>query len=223
MHYLVHVCYGSFNHYHLIIETPIANVNKVMHYLNGSYTGYLNRRRKRSGHLFQGRYKSILVDVDSYLLELSRYVHLNPVKVKMVSRPEDYPYSSYKSYISSWKKDALVHNDVILGMLSKEKKIAKKSYKAFVEKGIKEKVENPLKDLYGGSILGGKDFIKGALSRLKGGAFQKQEVSHRRELDAAFVLEHIIEAVASHFKVSVEDCESACNNDPPTSQIGVQN
>ena len=73
------------NHYHMILETPNADISKIMHYLNGSYTGYINRRRRRSGHLFQGRYKSILVDVDSYLLELSRYVHLNPLPTAVTS------------------------------------------------------------------------------------------------------------------------------------------
>ncbi|MGV8149826.1 MAG: transposase, partial [Alkaliphilus sp.] len=78
--YLLH-CYALMtNHYHLLIETPYANISKVMHYINGSYTSYLNKKRERSGHLFQGRYKAILVDQDSYLLELSRYIHLNPVR-----------------------------------------------------------------------------------------------------------------------------------------------
>ena len=67
------------NHYHLILETPNADISKIMHYINGSYAGYINRRRRRSGHHFQGRYRSIPIDMDSYSLELSRYVHLNPV------------------------------------------------------------------------------------------------------------------------------------------------
>lgn len=78
------------NHYHLIIETPEANLSRAMHYINGSYTTYFNIKRKRSGHLFQGRFKSILVDKDNYLLELSRYIHLNPVRAGIVEKPEDY-------------------------------------------------------------------------------------------------------------------------------------
>ena len=97
--YLLHCYMLMTNHYHLLIETPNPNMSKLMHYLNGSYTGYINRRRKRSGHLFQGRYKAILVDADSYFLELSRYVHLNPVTANMVFNPEDYPYSSYSYFI----------------------------------------------------------------------------------------------------------------------------
>jgi len=93
------------NHYHLLLETPHGNLGKVMHYLNGSYTGFFNRRTGRSGDLFQGRYKAILVDVDSYLLELSRYIHLNPVKAGIVEKPQDYPYSSYKSFIFNKGED----------------------------------------------------------------------------------------------------------------------
>jgi len=94
-HFLLH-CYVLMpNHYHLLIETPEGNISQVMHRLNASYTGYINRTRQRTGHLFQGRYKAILVDRDNYLLELSRYVHLNPVRAGMVSNPGDYPHSSY--------------------------------------------------------------------------------------------------------------------------------
>ena len=179
-------------------------MSKLMHYLNGSYTGYINRRRKRSGHLFQGRYKAILVDADSYFLELSRYVHLNPVRANMVSNPEDYPYSSYSTYISN-KKDNLVHTDLILGMLSKKRGVAIKTYRSFVLSAVDKNDGDPLKNIYGGSILGGKNFIKEALGRLKEGFTLKEEVSHRRELDAAFGVERIIDTVAEYFEVSPED------------------
>lgn len=85
------------NHYHLIGETPGANLSLIMHSINIAYTTYFNKKRKRSGHLFQGRYKAILIDHDSYLLELSRYIHLNPVKAGMTEKPEDYAFSSYAS------------------------------------------------------------------------------------------------------------------------------
>ena len=150
-------------HYHLLIETPNPNMSKLMHYLNGSYTGYINRRRKRSGHLFQGRYKAILVDADSYFLELSRYVHLNPVRANMVSNPEDYPYSSYSTYISN-KKDNLVHTDLILGMLSKKRGVAIKTYRSFVLSAIDKNDGDPLKNLYGRSILGGRISLKKRLA-----------------------------------------------------------
>ncbi len=82
------------NHYHLLLETPEGNLVQVMHYLNGSYTTYINVKRKRSGHLFKGRDNSIVIDKDSYLLTLSRYIHLTPVRAKIKERPADYPHSS---------------------------------------------------------------------------------------------------------------------------------
>ena len=98
------LCHGyclMSNHYHLIIETLDSNLTKGMRQLNGVYTQTTNRRHKRTGHLFQGRYKAILVDKESYLLELTRYVVLNPVRAKgMVRSIEDWPWSSYLSMIN---------------------------------------------------------------------------------------------------------------------------
>jgi REP element-mobilizing transposase RayT len=189
------------NHYHLLIETPNANISKVMHYVNGSYTNYVNRKRDRSGHLFQGRYKAIVIERDSYLLELSRYLHLNPVRAKMVRRPEEYPYSSYESYITR-KEEQFVYRDLIWEMISSDRRYAPRSYREFVEKAIDDDLENPLKNVYAGVILGGSRFIKDVLGSLKEEIFQREEVSHRRELQVAWSADEVIAAVASHFKVS---------------------
>ena len=89
------------NHYHLLIETPDANLSKGMRQLNGVYTQASNRRHGREGHLFQGRFKAILVDADSYLLEVARYVVLNPVRARMVRDPAKWPWSSYRAMIGA--------------------------------------------------------------------------------------------------------------------------
>ena len=102
--FLLHGYVLMTNHYHLILETNKPNLHQIMHYLNGSYTTYFNRINGRSGHLFQGRYKAIVMDVDNYLLGLSRYLHLNPVRAGMVKRPEEYEYSSYRSFIGLGKR-----------------------------------------------------------------------------------------------------------------------
>jgi putative transposase len=151
------------NHYHLIIETPERNLSKVMHYINGSYTSYFNRKRNRTGHLFQGRYKAILVDVDGYLLELSRYIHLNPVRAEIVERPESYPYSSYRSFISK-SGEEIVKRGLIWGMISKDG-FGARGYRAFVERGLNDGVENPFAEVYAGSILGKKSFIREAVEK----------------------------------------------------------
>ncbi|MBW2122404.1 MAG: transposase [Deltaproteobacteria bacterium] len=202
--YLLHCYVLMSNHYHLIIETPMANLSRVMHYINGSYTVYLNIKRKRRGHLFQGRYRAILVDRDRYLLELSRYVHLNPVRAGVVAKPEDYPHSSYRSYAFGGN-DNIVHCDLVLGMVSKDQKKARRMYRNFVEKALKQEPDNPLGNIYGGAILGGQTFIRETLSKLRDGILQRREVSHRRVLQASYGFDEIIDAVCSDFEVSRDD------------------
>ena len=94
-HARIHVYCLMSNHYHLLLETPEGNLSQIMRHINGAYTTYFNTKRKRAGHLFQGRYKAILVEADEYATHLSRYIHLNPIRAGMVSVPEDYTWSSY--------------------------------------------------------------------------------------------------------------------------------
>lgn len=201
---IVHCYVLMSNHYHLIIETLETNLSKAMHYINGSYTNHTNIKRKRSGHLFQGRYKAIVIDRDSYLLELSRYIHLNPVRAGIVEKPEEYPYSSYKSYISGDKENMVIQY-LILGMLSGQKGDARKRYRAFVESAVGEELDNPLKKVYGGMILGRESFIKEILSRIKEEDWQKEEVSHRRALKGALGTKDVLNAISKHYKVSMEE------------------
>lgn len=87
------------NHYHLLLETPFANLSRAIQRLNGDYALYFSRRHKSPGHIFQGRYKAMLVEKDAYLLELSRYIHLNPLRAGVVRRPEEYRWSSLPVYL----------------------------------------------------------------------------------------------------------------------------
>jgi len=89
------------NHYHLLLETPDGNLSQIMRFVNGSYSSYFNKRHERAGHVFQGRYKSLLVDADAYCLTVSRYIHLNPVKEGMVECPWEYKWSSCMDYVSN--------------------------------------------------------------------------------------------------------------------------
>ena len=98
-HIKIHTYCLMYNHYHLLLETERPNISKVMHDLNSSYTAYFNARYKRAGHLFQGRYKSILVQADKYLHSLSRYIHLNPVTAKLVTNPGQWIYSNYLEWV----------------------------------------------------------------------------------------------------------------------------
>ena len=199
------ICYVLMsNHYHLVIETPAANLSRAMHYINGSYTTYINVKRKRSGHLFQGRYKAIIVDRDAYLLELSRYIHLNPVRAKMVQKPEEYLYSSYKTYITR-NGNKMLNEDQVLEMISEAKGSAKQEYKRFVEAEIGKEHDDPLKNVYGGIILGGTRFIKETLRKIKDDFIQKEQIAHSRALRSEYTIEEILDIFSNHYDTSRKD------------------
>jgi len=124
------------NHYHLLIETPEGNLSKGMRQLNGVYTQAVNHRHQRGGHLFQGRFKAILVDSDSYLLELSRYVVLNPVRAGMVTKPEDWPWSSCNSTLGKPRAPAWLAVDALLMRFAQRREVAGGRYARFVADGI---------------------------------------------------------------------------------------
>jgi putative transposase len=123
------------NHYHLLIETPDSNLSKGMRQLNGMYTQTFNRMNNRVGHVFQGRYKATLVEKDSYLLELSRYIVLNPVRANMVRSAKDWPWSSYRSTVGSVKGLSCLNTEWILAAFAKRKSVAIEKYKQFVAQG----------------------------------------------------------------------------------------
>jgi len=130
------------NHYHLIIETLDGNLSKGMRQLNGVYTQATNRRHSRSGHLFQGRYKAILVDKDQYLLELARYVALNPVRAKgMIRNIEDWPWSNYLAFIGHTKVQEWLTPDWVLSQFGRSRKLARENYKRFVLEGVGQKLD----------------------------------------------------------------------------------
>lgn len=124
---LIHAYCMMDNHYHLLLETPSANLPQIMRHINGAYTTYFNIKRKRSGHLFQGRYKAILVEVDEYAKELSRYIHLNPVRAGMVDKPDAYQWSSYPYYIGKEKAPEWLHRAFVLGYFGEKESIKPKN------------------------------------------------------------------------------------------------
>ncbi|MEA5113117.1 MAG: transposase [Geobacteraceae bacterium] len=148
------------NHYHLLLETPEGNLSQIMRHLNGAYTTYFNVKRKRTGHLFQGRYKAILVEADEYATELSRYLHLNPVRVGMATRPGEYQWSSYRSYVGEEKTPDWLKRDFILGYFGKNSATAMKRYRSFVEDKLEQDYESPLKGAIGTAILGTAEFLE---------------------------------------------------------------
>lgn len=154
------------NHYHLLIETRESSLSKGMRHLNGVYTQWYNntRKNKRYGHLFQGRFKAILVDKESYLLELCRYVVLNPVRAKIVRHSIDYPWSSYRATVGYYNASEWLDVNWTLSQFAKQKKKAIEKYSQFVEEGIYS--DSPLNDLQGQLALGTDKFVTKVLSKL---------------------------------------------------------
>lgn len=147
------------NHYHLFMETPKGNLSQIMLHINGAYTNYFNVRHKRRGHLFQGRYKAILVEADSYAGELSRYIHLNPVRAGIVNMPEKFSWSSYRYYIGKNRKPDWLTVDLILSYIDKDNLQVRKIYQEFVDAGVNIKSDFPLEKTIASTILGTDDFI----------------------------------------------------------------
>jgi len=154
------------NHYHLIIETQKANLSRGMRQLNGIFTQASNRRHHRCGHLFQGRFKSIVVDADAYFLELCRYVVLNPVRAGMADDLSAWPWSSYLAVAGKARPPAWLATGDVLTYFSSQKKRAQRKYKAFVAEGIGK--DRLWKDINRQIYLGDDEFVVKAQSRMKG-------------------------------------------------------
>src|SRR6266487_2654157 len=140
------------NHFHLVAQTHRPNLRRWMHWLLVSYTVYFNRRHRLSGHLFQGRYKSFLVQEGDYLLGLSRYVHLNPVRgvslgrgtpVEGRKRLRAFKWSSYAGYAGLGRPFPFVEEEMVLGELRGPKRAERLRYRRFVEEGLVREVKNP--------------------------------------------------------------------------------
>jgi len=146
------------NHYHLLIETPDANLARGMRQLNGTYTQRFNIRHERPGHIFQGRYKAILVDKETYFLELCRYIVLNPVRAKCVGNTHEWTWSSYAATGGLTGTPEYLTINGILGMFAETKGSAQVLYRDFVTGGVDK--ESPWKGLKGQILLGGERFVE---------------------------------------------------------------
>ncbi|MBW6475921.1 MAG: transposase [Chromatiales bacterium] len=188
-HWLCHAYCLMDNHYHLLIETPEPNLSLGMRQLNGVYTQSFNRQHGRVGHLFQGRYKAILVDKDSYFLELARYIVLNPVRAGMVDDASEYPWSSYlatagKQFAPAWLSYQAIH-----AQLAGSTSLAQQRYRDFVYQG--QGAVSPWTMLKGQALLGSDQFVRRMQPLLDEAARQHevpryQRLAHRPELATLF-------------------------------------
>jgi len=164
------------NHYHLLMSTPAGNLSQIVRHINGAFTVYFNKRHHRFGHLFQGRYKAILVNADEYAGELSRYIHLNPVRAGVTNLPEGYPWTSYLNYIGKKKAAGWLTTDWLLRYFGEAPTEAQRKYRAFVEAKIGAAGENPLKKVVASTILGGPDFIEAVKGKYLVGRKRNRDV-----------------------------------------------
>jgi len=186
------------NHYHLFIKTPFANISQGMHYLNTSYANWFKAKHKLIGAIFQGRYKSILVDKDSYALVLSAYIHLNPLRAGMVENIEDYPFSSFLDYIG--KRNPFIKGldmSLILNKFSNNPEEAKMKYKQFVIENTD--LKNPLERSYKNIALGSEKFIEKIKNKIDS-LGKNREVSHIKNVSLPSK-ERIIDIISKQFNV----------------------
>jgi REP element-mobilizing transposase RayT len=181
------------NHYHLLMETPKGNLSQIMRHINGAYTTYFNVKRKRFGHLFQGRYKAIIVEADEYSLELSRYLHLNPVRAGMVKKPQDYEWSSYQCYTGLSSPPDWLSQHLILDHFGAPDQQGK--YRSFVETLIGETYETPLKAVVASTLLGSPGFVSAISEKHVGHLNADRSVPAVKQLSGQLTIEEIIETV----------------------------
>lgn len=167
------------NHYHLLIETPEANLSRGMRQLNGIYTQKFNWKHHRSGHLLQGRYKAILVDKDEYLLELARYLMLNPVRAGMAESPEEYAWSSYRATVGKEKGPDFLTTDWLLARFGERRRKAQKRFSDFVKAGMKSRT-SPWTKLKGQIYLGDDSFVESLLRDFSGSRGNLREIPKKQ-------------------------------------------
>ena len=186
------------NHYHLLVKTPYANLQRAMRHIGSVYTQRYNRIKKTDGPLFRGRYKAIIVDSDAYLLHLSKYIHTNPVAARRVAELEDYPWSSYPAYIGQAPIPNWLFTSEVYGQLGGQRRI-KSRYRIYVE-DLERLPE--LEDFYSkgriAPILGGEAFV----ARLKGVSGElNRELSHDEKRALNPDLDQILEKICEVFGV----------------------
>lgn len=183
------------NHYHLLLETTHPNLSRAIQWLNVSYATYFNKKQKRSGHLFQGRFKAILIDADEYLTHLSRYIHLNPVKARLVKFPEAFLWSSYRFFIGSEDTPDWLETDKLLSFFGEEKKKALISYRRFVESCHDNSSDDLMMNIRGGCLLGGESFVQWVTDTYLSRPNNVAKMSRRKKNGLIIPVEDIVQLV----------------------------
>ena len=183
------------NHYHLLVETPESNLSQAIKWINVSYAAYFNRKRRRSGHLFQGRFKAIVVDADEYLKHLSRYIHLNPIRAGMVEQVKDYQWSSFPALSGYKKGPEWLETGWLLSLFGNDKK----RYCQFVEEVQRKDIQDPSKDVVRGLILGGSEFVNWIKSTFLSKMESHSEKPQLTGLKPRLRVEDLVSAICDEF------------------------
>ena len=165
------------NHYHLLAQTPLGNLSRAMRHLNGVYTQKYNRRHGIDGGLFRGRYRSILIEEEAYLLELVRYIHRNAYKAGLEGDIGRYRWDSHRGYVTEQGRPEWLKTDVVLGKFSQYENEARIEMEAFVRKSVPDGLLKKLEGAKWPSVLGGKEFKDKIKKMIKGEELDKREIS----------------------------------------------
>ncbi|MGH7884423.1 MAG: helix-turn-helix domain-containing protein [Thermodesulfobacteriota bacterium] len=198
------VCYAyclMHNHYHLFIKTPKGNISSAMHNLNTSYTNWFKARHQIVGVVFQGRYKSLLVDEDSYALQLSTYIHLNPVRAGMVEKPEEYIWSSYLDYMGKRRTLENMDTDLVLSSFGNDNKKAINKYKSFLKENMD--IDNPMNNTYKSVAVGSEKYLK-RIEEMISGIGKNREIKETKNLQKISP-EKIIKIISNKFGLNEKE------------------
>lgn len=192
------------NHYHILLQTPDANISRSMRHLNSLYTQKYNRRHGYDGPLFRGRYKSILVPEDSYLLQLVRYIHKNPVKAGLVSEMGNYPWSSYNGYLSDAQKWSWLYKEIIFDQIATSGQRRRKAFIALMHEEDTQEIVETFSKKHLPSIMGPEGFI----TRIKE-IFYLEKRSYEVPQSKRLAPEphEIIDAVCIYYNVVFDDLQ----------------
>lgn len=201
------------NHYHLLIQTPKPNLSKFMMHFNGGYTMAFNRRHRRAGHLYQGRYHAVVVDRDAYLLEVSRYLHLNPVRVggpagkktdERTASLSTHRWSSYAGYVSTRRREPFVEYSELLDFFGGDTAHARRRYSEFVRDGIQGECPNPFAGIAGRLMLGSEEFVERISAGFLSDAEDARERPSLRAIAQAQAPERVLRVISETLGIGID-------------------
>lgn len=189
------------NHYHLLLHTPQGHLSRSMRHLNGLYTQRYNRKYRRDGPLFRGRFKAMVIEADSYLLELVRYIHLNPVQAGLVREPQEYTWSSHRAYLESESPPGWLVTEEVLGRLGARGEPALRYYREFIQAGIPAHIQRIYEQKKASAVLGTdrfKNWVRTLISHKVGGDY---ELPQAKAIPVRPGADQVLEAVRETYGV----------------------